>query len=860
MAAAAVAPASNGVGSPTYSAEREAWEISQYERIIELRDEIFAGTHPRLKLLYPDTIRDDAGDGVNGDEPIIHPKPSQFYQEPGSITLPEHAGQNLSATATNSRLPPRPPPSAHSLRNGNEAAAIDPIFLTKSDVLLRAETQQRRQRIERVLADKVKEKQAISKQKGFDQDFMPDFVVTDVLKRAQELVKPVKFANDRAANGNASVSDSFDENTFYSSQMDESTPETTDKPELPRKTAPTQNCKFFIRGDRCPYGDQCIYAHDPTMRRGGQGQKSQPAIVTRNNADTQAPPGPRNTEQQRTLNADSASKPVSQAERIAELEDQLRALRSEKADTSVGPSRINTRNAQQAHLEEAVYSPPDAVAPKPNEVALAKRKDLDEQQQRASALTEGSRREYPQRETAATSPVFNEGRIVRSHITSPVAPQPARVSPLAVAKAPAIAQRHRQQRHVNDPFHEAANGTSPAQSSGQQQVSNPRKRKKGRESGERTRNVVPRREVCSPNIHVKEEPLSPPPFSQPTETWHSRRRVEGRGPIYVDEVSPRYHAQEGGEYRSNVIDRPPPRYVLDDYRVPQPSTYEPDLRRIVSTSQARASLAGNERYPSPHPHPAHAVSHVYVPRQEQEMPRQYRGSMQPEAVTYRERELPPSPRFRDEAIMAPPPRRIVVDQHGNQFYEQEATPMPRPRQSSAAPSFRRGPPEVTFESPAPRQSIARIPHPVDDKGSYIRRGPFSPQPRFVEYLSPTDNRVPVDRDMGMYYGNEFQPRRADGVRVLDYPAAHANGAYEDMRAIEGISRVSSVRPYSYEGGPERVPRVQSVHPEGRQVGGLGGNMIPQAIRMSVRPEESYMRPVEYVQPRTQYYSGPEGRG
>ena len=867
MATAAVAPQPNGVGPPLDPVQREAWEISQYEKIMEIRDQVFAGTHPRLKLLFP-------VDPKTGEKLTVHSQPPSNSYESGSITQPV---PSLSASAKSSHLPQLPPPSAQLQAPSNAspavagASGIDPIFLTKSDVLLRAETQQKRQRIERVLADQVKEKQASSKQRASDQDDLPDFNVTEVLRKAQELVTPVKFADISGANGNASASDSFDENTFYSSQMNDSTPETTDKAEPSRKQL-TQNCKFFLRGEKCPYGEQCIYAHNPAMRP-PYGQKSQAQVVD-TDADLQAPSGARNTAQQDASNRGPATETLSDAERIAQLEAQLRELKSQKHEKIAGPSQINTRNAQEAQEEEPIYSPPDAVLPpKSNVNTSSRRKDAGQQQQRGTlAQTEASGREYPRQEvhsheSAVRSPIVREGRVVRNHITSPVAPQPARVSPLAVAKAPPISQGQRQQRRINDPFRESGTGITAAQSSQfPNQASNPRKRKKARESGESIRNVMPRREPLSPDIRVKEEPISPPPFTEPTERWESRRQQEDRGPVYIDDVSPRYQDQRAVVYRPNVIDRPAPRYVLDDYHEPPAPRHEPDLRRVVGTRQIRPPLADTERFSSPQPPPTRSASQVYIPRQDQEIPRQYRTSTQPEAIPYVERDRATSPEYREAPlVMAPPPRRIVVDQHGNQFYEREVAPMPRPRQSSMVPLPRQGAPDRTFHSPAPRHSVARIPQPIDDGSElrYTRRGPSPPSPKYIEYVSPTQARPPMNQDMDMIYSNDSQPLRSDGVRLVEYPPPHANGRYEDLRPIEGITRVSSVRPvgHHFEAGLERVSRVQSVHPESRRVVTYGGEMIQQGSRhMSIRPEEAYSRPIEYAPTRFQYYPGPDGRG
>ncbi|KAL9597564.1 MAG: hypothetical protein Q9219_005066 [cf. Caloplaca sp. 3 TL-2023] len=832
---------------------------------MEIRDQVFAGTHPRLKLLFP-------VDPKTGEAMKVPSQPPSSSQKAGSITRPIQASQELPVNAKESRLPV--PPSnvqpyapAGSASAGAGASGIDPIFLTKSDVLLKAEIQQKRQRIERNLADQVKEKRVLDKQRVSDEFDLPDFDVAEVLRKAQEIVKPVRFTEISGANANASASDSFDENTFYSSQMNDSTPETTDKPEPVQKMAPTQNCRYFLRGDKCPYGEQCLFAHDPAARINAQGQKLHVQNADKN-ADPHGSSGAQDKNKQGPLNRHTISEPLSQAERIAQLEAELRELRAEDPDKGIRPTQINTRKAQEVQEEESVYSPPDAVPPKSNEVPSGRRKDVGyQQQQRSSAHMGTSTHEHPRYENPARSPVLGEGRVVRNHITSPLAPQPARVSPLAMAKAPPISQGQRQQRHLNDPFGEPNNGVSPGQTAqAQRQATNPKKRKKGRDSGERVRNVVPRREMPSPEIRVKEEPMSPPPFAGPTERWASRRQEEGPGPIYIDEVSPRY--QNPGEvvYRPQLIERPAPRYVLDEYREPTGPRYEPELRRVVSTRQIRPPMADTERYLSPRPRSPRPASQMYIPRLEQEVPiPQYRSSMQPETVSYLDRDRAPSPKAHEMAtMMAPPPRRIVVDKYGNRFYEQEVSSTARPRPSSIAPVTRQGPLEHRFQSPALRHSVARLAQPADDLSEprYIRQGP-SPPPQYVRYVSPTNIRPSVQQDPEVFYGGEAQSRRIDGARMAEYPSANTGGRYEEFRPMERISRVSSVRPlgHHYEGGTERISRVQSVHPDSRRIISYGGEMIPQSTRqMSVRPEETYARPMDYSQSGMQYYPGTEGRG
>ncbi|KAL8681917.1 MAG: hypothetical protein Q9186_002003 [Xanthomendoza sp. 1 TL-2023] len=826
MAAPALAvQQSNGVFDLPELSDQEAWEISQYERIMEIRDQVFAGVHPRLKLLDP------VGQKIQ-DSSHVSSQPSQTPQEIGNILQQTTASQKSSATvaddtqllapvfSTQSRMPDPTPIVG--------ASGIDPIFLTKSDVLLRAETQQKRQRIERLLTDQVKEKQATSKHKAFDLDDLPEFNVTEVLRKAQELVKPIKFAEINGANGNASASDSFDENTFYSSQMNDSTPEHVEK---------------------------------PTLLQSGQGEKVQVQQLYNSHADTQASSGAQIAGQPPTSNNPTSDALLIQAERIARLEAELMALKGGPSDDLARPPIIDTRTVQKAQEEESVYSPPDAIPPKSNEESSGRKMNT---WQRVPENKQGSKRPVRQHKKLSRgkvargraeraeleevqSDVADDGRVIRNHITSPLAPQPARVSPLAVARAP--------------PIQQTQNGN------GQNQISNPKKRRRELETGYDARNVVARQEPASPEIRVKEEPTSPPPFfAEAADRWEPRRRGDDRGPIYVDEVSPRYQEQDRVTYRSNIIDRPAPRYVLDDYREPAPPMHEPDLRRVVSTRQARESLAGNDHYASPQPLPARAVSQMYIPRQQQEIPRQYRASIQPEPVQYVDRDAAPSPRFHEvPRMMAPPPRRIVVDQHGNQFYEQEVAPMPRPRQSSMIPLTRQPPLDPTFQMPGSRHSVARIPQAVEkaNETRYLRRGQSPISPQYIDYASPSHVRQPANREADMYYGNEAQPRRGEGVRMVEYAPPLANGRYEELRPMEGISRVSSVRPVGapFEGGQERITRVQSVIPEGRRVVSVGGgDMMPQGTRnMSIRPDDVYGRSMEYAPARMQYYPGPDGR-
>lgn len=101
------------------------------------------------------------------------------------------------------------------------ASEINPILLTKSDDLVRAELGLQRQRLERTLRDQLELRKQESKQKPSAQDTKPDFDVSEVLKQAQEIVRPVSLTDPSETAGQ---NDSFDDNSYYSSKAPDSPP------------------------------------------------------------------------------------------------------------------------------------------------------------------------------------------------------------------------------------------------------------------------------------------------------------------------------------------------------------------------------------------------------------------------------------------------------------------------------------------------------------------------------------------------------------------------------------------------------------------------------------------------------------
>ncbi|KAL1640409.1 hypothetical protein SLS58_006907 [Diplodia intermedia] len=186
-----------------------------YQQLLQLRDEVLAGKHPRLKLpdhalekllqqphaRPPSTARPPSNAAVNGAAPHAYthtPHSSSSYNSTPSASF---------ARPQSSQRPPVLKPSS---------SGIDPVLLTKSDDLVRAEIQLKRQRIERILKDQVDQKRVQSRDRDAGVDTEP-LDVSDVLTKALALAQPVSGLRSET-NSNSPTSDSFDENSYYSSQ------------------------------------------------------------------------------------------------------------------------------------------------------------------------------------------------------------------------------------------------------------------------------------------------------------------------------------------------------------------------------------------------------------------------------------------------------------------------------------------------------------------------------------------------------------------------------------------------------------------------------------------------------------------
>lgn len=225
MAQGAVASMPVATNGASLTAE-ELREILEYERIVQFRDAVLAGTHPRVKI--PPHL---SGKQINSSRNVSSP------------SLPTPPRQNMSAT--NGTLSARPinlePASSYYSTTPNSQrgaggshvsmsskSEIDPVLLEKSDDLIKAEIQLQRQRLERNLREQIEQQRIAAKALLQTSESLPNFDLSEVLSKALAIVHPSTTTEAELPAGTSirapsTASDSFDENTFYSSQHD--TPE-----------------------------------------------------------------------------------------------------------------------------------------------------------------------------------------------------------------------------------------------------------------------------------------------------------------------------------------------------------------------------------------------------------------------------------------------------------------------------------------------------------------------------------------------------------------------------------------------------------------------------------------------------------
>ena len=785
-------------------------EIREYEKLVRFYDGVAAGSHPRIKPKPKQSQANGKSASEHGAGPgssapsnatnTTTPTKSQMKSAKASKTGNRPVISNSQSYQTNSQRPPVNPSSAlpglktlsgsswGQPKTGPGKVAINPVLLEKSDDLIKAELQLQRQRLERGLREEVEEKRAALKASAQAEEQLADLDIVDVLTKALGVIQTTNAqpTDDTAANASAS-SDSFDDNTFYSSQND--TPQSHQLSRLANDSDDEQ------MRDASPYEPE--FEPEPATQSSQEHDVGQVGLL----ASALRP-------QQHHV-APSTSTPSSIVPQNGHANPAPPGLSS--SATSVSPAF--------RHLitQETVSSQGSGPASRSDE-----------------SLITGQGRTADSRSLARVSErLLNQGihgeqsPVVRAHDLSPVAPQPAHVSSLVVTRQQQMALSDSSGRR-GTPAQVAAlrkqpsAATSPESSPGNRP---PEKKKSKKKKRKADRLAAEAAAVTSP--YIKPEPRSPSPLSAQPYLRPAKRQRQARSqaqppsaannesrydqPIIVDDsYGERYQAARpfketrDAEYRQSEH---APRHQTEQGPVTYgyPTAYERVYYEDSRPPPGPGPRQGAQNSPGAHQvaymprevRSGRSVSHVvegsfgdatsYI----REAPASSRMSMRPPAG-YRERSGSPVAYERAIGHMGPPKTqqtRIIVDQYGREYIE----PPPRPpiiTRDSVMPE-RPADSEIIYGRPPPSRAISRRPDVYeDDTATYRQPETTYPAPRRVvtqPELAGPDQRTYRE----ISYPSHAMPP-PPGEYLPPRPRADSRTVGEPPR--EYIARPTSVRP------------------------------------------------------------------
>ncbi|KAI1344608.1 hypothetical protein F5Y15DRAFT_116845 [Xylariaceae sp. FL0016] len=818
-----------------------------YQKIIHFRDTVVSGNHARIKV-PPSSVARTGTSKPSPSAQSIMSAPSSAAQaqynrkavngfQMGNMQSFKANAHQAALTMTSSGTKPTTVSiPGVPIPQGNGAAAIHPILLEKSDDLVKAEIQLQRQRLEKTLKEQIDQKRASTKAAQPIAEQLSDIDLPDILAKALTLVQataPPPIADAAVAANASDASDSFDENTFYSSQHD--------TPESHKSSGARDLSGDAHMQDTSPIARQTNNRRPLTPLTSSQpavshttGQNAQGKFVSSAN-DKPAP--------STTVNGTEVL--LNQQRRRAELEAQV--ISSDSGAASRSDNSVNT--------------------------------DSDQPAARSRAETV----RYPQPNANFRQ---HDSPLIRAHNLSPFAPQPAHVSPLAIARQPPMVQSESSiltgaPAQVSALRQEHAIVTSPESSPQGDKGSKKKNKKKNKKKADGRAHDAP----ASPRI--KPEPRSPSPLSAPhfirpqkrqrpsdrqdPEVIYDETRFERPVSIVQQErysVAPMLERVAAANYER--FDDPYARQVR--YSVapisqrPEPAVYEerrPDGTIVQYIQRVRSPPTYAMPYGASEPRPMRQASYSVANPAYRDLPtyeRDGRASVRPHTNRARSR----SPRMveRCSPVMAPPtaaPARVIVDGYGREYIE--PPPASAMARRSVMPSSRAGEHGVAYERASAR-ATSRMPGPesYEENGIIYRRASPTLPPRRVitqpeygsEYRSYRERDYPTQSmgppGQGFQFRGTMERRLPEQQTPQDYLARAAS-----VRPVEPVpyyDRVQSSR-------PDMPPRqyAASVHPETRE---SRREAVPPVVReFSVRPAEVEMPRREYsVRPVESYYERP----
>ncbi|KAI0542973.1 hypothetical protein GGR58DRAFT_3572 [Xylaria digitata] len=865
--ATAAAAAAAAATSVLTSSEND--EIREYEKIIQFRDTVVSGKHPRIKVPASSVVKNVAAapqpPSSNAPERIAQPS---THPPSNNNAADGHSMGNMLSFKANSQQPAVTVSSTTSTPFipgvsrpfGAGKPEIDPVLLQKSDGLVKAEIQIQRQRLEKVLKDQVEERRTSIRGNHPSSEQLPELDISDILAKALTLVQataPPATSNLPSPTANASdASDSFDENTFYSSQHD--TPES--RPSVPARNA-LENVQLQDNPTPASQADNYAPSSEPLTSQPLSGSTSH---LPRTNVA-------RNIARGQIVTAQIPHHPAGPTAPV-------------HSQGMISTTRTETQNLlKQVHQRERL------------ETQLINSDSQDASRSDNSGITDSDRsadQHGLQNQTQLVpNPSFRqpEKPLIRGHNLSPFAPQPAHVSPLAVARQPHIhesdtstSQRVPAQFAALKPQVTALRQEHAVVISPESSPPGDKGNKKKNNKKKNKRKADARAQDAQGSPNIKPEPRSPSPLTAPPFIRPQKRprRFGRQDPeiIYDEPILERPSSQVHQErYPSPIhVERVPQGYegVEDSYSRQVRHSVAPVAHRLESPLYEERRPDGSiiryvrhvpspSGYPDPYgavePRPMRTSSYTVANSDLREVSTYQReGRMSVRPYTDRARSRSPIIVERRSSAMPPPsapPRRIVIDEYGHEYIEPIRTTVSR---QSVVPPARPGDHEVVYER-APIRATSRIPAPeiVGEDGVIYRRASPGYAPR----------RVITQPE----YGTGFR-----SYRERDYPAAPPSQEFVQIRGAtehrltehvprEYLPRAASVRPVEsvpYDRLPSARPDIPprqyaaSAHPDARR------EIAPHVGRdYSVRPTEMEIPQRAYsVRPVERYYEQPPREG
>lgn len=798
----AVVPLSNGTGSESLNgSSKEAF----YERLLRLHDEVFAGKHPSLKVLGPvvqdvakvastrttvpqslhsfstHQTRDDSAQSLTRALTSINLQPASAPLD--GISVPSSVA---SAPLEVLQAPPK-----------TSAPSIDPILLQKSDVLKEAERRLERKRLEQSLnigRDHPKDATALT---------LPYLDVSDILGKAQQ-IEPHVSAFQPFQQMSHETSDSFDENSLYSSQ------------------------NWSPQGPSGEPGPKDLNDGSDVMDISDEGE-----ILESLN------PGPALVN-----DATSSEHTSSRNERLlhpaGDYEPYVSALQ---------PHPLHETEALQYADDEDDddYSPP----PPDSFAGSAAHHKSSGNQFKAPNLPQPSKGTYPKRGTASQP---SHSRITGQH----------NAGPSTRRRDDQGGANQRDRRAGKYSRRQSPDNSRNVLQNPKKRRRGPDADEHGlRSVGKRRAAASPI--ARSPEPYIKSEPVSPPPFgldsSIPTIPTKRPSRAVRALPEDIEIISPRIIRRRSdyqSEYDSTYDDYVSSANGYDTtvFRSPVASRRlqrdNEDLRRVASLQYAR-----RPRSPALDVETYSSAGRLIAPASRsfsdhRPPPQIYQETVaRPERVVRIVRSPPPPAHVTDQpifarlaepAVMAPPARRpVVVDQYGNEYFDVQTqtavrhSVVPPTRRVEVEPFYQR----TATREPTFRQSL-REAYAYDDANDYQRMPP--PQPRRTTKVTQSEFITePRQRAYSLVPLQTTSPRN---LEVLDAPSQQYDPArpatsmrdlrYTQQPTSEYVSRTYSARPEPaarqeapvYQNTPansqplatplpqpDYVPRAYSVHPD-----------------------------------------------